>query len=550
MNHSLAIVLHAHLPYVRHPEHESFHEENWFFEAVAECYLPLLRAMDQWSREGLPWRLTLTLTPTVCSMLTDDLLRARFETYLAQRIELAERERQRHLLQPAFGALASFYEAFYREAQTQWYANARDLVSAFARHQNEGHLEILTCAATHAFLPLLLDHPPAVNAQLRTATRHYESLFGRAPRGIWLPECGYHAQLEPQLKEAGLTHFVVETHGLLHGTPLPRRATFAPVLTPHGLAAFGRDPASARQVWSRSGGYPGDPRYREFHRDLVHDAERDYLKSAVLDSESGTFTGLKYHRITSHSSGQEKQVYEPLLAAEAVRQHAGHFLAARRTQGDAARDSLQGPSLFVCPYDAELFGHWWFEGPQFLDAVIRQSCAPTSGITLTTLAGHLTANPRLQVVQPASSSWGEGGYSKVWLNARNAWMQPHLRRARVQLQDALKQATSRQEIGTADARAQSTRFLRQAARELLLAESSDWAFLIHGGTAQTYARRRFVDHISRCQRLIEDAHITDPNRSLLVESENRHAIFPGLELKDWSCAQRSSPNESFPELRR
>ena len=312
MNHFLAIVLHAHLPFVRHPEQASFHEENWFFEALAECYLPLLDRMQRWTDDALPWRLTLTLSPTLCAMLRDKLLADRFESYLQRRIELAALERQRHLLQPEFSRLAGFYEDFYRATDSHWRQLEQDPLAAFARHQAAGHLEVLTCAATHAYLPLLADHGPSVRAQLLAARDQHRDHFGTAPQGIWLPECGYTPSLDPHLKSANFSHFVLESHGVLHASPVPRRSSFAPILTRTGAAAFARDPSSARQVWSRTGGYPGDPRYREFHRDLVHDADREYLRSALLDPDSGTFTGFKYHRITSHSPGVDKLPYSPL----------------------------------------------------------------------------------------------------------------------------------------------------------------------------------------------------------------------------------------------
>lgn len=535
VNHFLAIVLHAHLPFVRHPEHESFHEENWFFEALAECYLPLLDRMQRWSDDGLPWHLTLTLTPTLCAMLRDKLLGERFELYLQRRIELAARERQRHLLQPEFAQLAGFYEDFYRGVDSLWRQLDQDPLSAFARHQSDGHLELLTCAATHAFLPLLADHPASIRAQLQVARDQHSTLFGTAPQGIWLPECGYSPNLDGPLKSAGFSHFVLETHGVLHASPMPRRSTFAPILTRSGAAAFARDPSSARQVWSRTGGYPGDPRYREFHRDLVHDADREYLRSALLDPDSGAFTGFKYHRITSHAPGIEKLPYSPLDAVLAVGQHAEHFLAARRIQGDAAQAFLDRPAMIVCPYDAELFGHWWFEGPQFLDAVMRGACADGSGLEPIKLHGYLARYPSNQEASPAPSSWGEGGHSKVWLNPKNAWIQPHVRNANHLMEVAVQAQVEARRLGKVEDPAR-LRALRQAGRELLLAQSSDWPFLIYAATASTYAKARFVEHISSFNRLVQMGEESPMDLPFLEQMEQRHNLFPNIQIGHWGPA--------------
>src|SRR5262249_37774847 len=143
-------------------------------------------------------------------------------------------------------------------------ARNRDLVGSFRRFQERGRLEIVTTAATHALLPLLAHHPPSLRAQVLVARHHYRSCFPTEPRGIWLPECAYSQGIERILRDAGLRWCITDTHGILNACPQPRYAIFAPILTPAGVAAFGRDRDSARQVWSRNEGYPGDPRYRDF----------------------------------------------------------------------------------------------------------------------------------------------------------------------------------------------------------------------------------------------------------------------------------------------
>ncbi|MFM7100079.1 MAG: DUF1957 domain-containing protein, partial [Verrucomicrobiota bacterium] len=230
----LALVLHAHLPFVRHPEHPRFHEESWLFEALAECYLPLLDRLAQWTRAGLEWRLTLTLSPTLAAMLSDDLLRRRFERYLGELAELAAREEDRQVLQPERRRLAAGQVARLAGRRRQWEELGGDVIGALRGHRDAGRLEVLTCAATHALLPLWLDFPAVVRGQLRTAVRDYRRRLGSAPRGIWLPECAYAPGLDRWLAEAGLGWWVLETHGLLQARPPAPEAVFAPVTTPGG----------------------------------------------------------------------------------------------------------------------------------------------------------------------------------------------------------------------------------------------------------------------------------------------------------------------------
>lgn len=530
MTGQLALILHAHLPFVRHPEHPRFHEETWLFEAITECYWPLLRIMDGWTRDGLPWRLSLTLTPTLCAMLDDSLLQSRYEQHLDSLLLLARKELDRTHLDPAQHLLAQFYQGRLAEIRDSSF-KPNQLLDAFGEHQRRGHLEILTCAATHALLPLLLGEPASLRAQLALATGDYESRFGQRPRGIWLPECAWTPALEPFLREAGLCWFVVEAHGLLHATPRPRAATFAPVITPGGLAAFGRDPASARQVWSRRGGYPGDPRYREFHRDLAHDAEWDYV-APHLSTAQRTFTGFKYHRVTgSQVPAETKELYDRAAALEAARGHAAHFVTERALQCAAAAPLLGRPPLLVAPYDAELFGHWWYEGPDFLDGVLRRVCAGPDGLMLTTPGEFLGQIPTHQQATPAASTWGEGGHFAVWLNETNAWMQPPLREAAARMSRLVERFMAvAPDVLT-------ERMLRQAGRELLLAQASDWPFLVKMGTAGDYPARRFREHVANFA-LLADVLSDSASSSVdvrLTELESRNNLFPQLDWRVWQA---------------
>lgn len=487
MQGHFAIILHAHLPFVRHPEHERFLEENWLFEAITECYLPLLRLLEGWERDRIPARLTLSLSPTLCCMLQDQLLRGRYLRHLEGLIELAEKEAFRTHFEEPFQQVASFYLNHFTTLREQYLEYGGDLIRAFGRLQEAGQVEIITCAATHAILPLLAAHPPSLRAQILVARDHYRSCFGCDPRGIWLPECAYTHGVETALREAEIRWFTLDTHGVLNAQPRPRYGVFAPVFTPSGVAAFGRDLESARQVWSRNEGYPGDFRYRDFYRDIGFDLDWDYVKPYLPGTETRTFTGIKYHRITG---GQpHKQVYDRADALSTADEHARHFLQARVAQFTKLASIMDRPPVLVAPYDAELFGHWWYEGPQFLDRFVRRAVQEQNAFTLVTPTDYLRQHPNNQVATPSPSSWGQGGQLKVWLNEKNAWMHPHLRNARQRMTELARQFP--------EAYGVTERALNQAARELLLAQSSDWPFILTTGTSPDYARGRFTRHLTR-----------------------------------------------------
>jgi len=528
----LALILHAHLPFVRHPEHDDFLEEDWFFEAITESYLPLLAMMERLVRADVPFKLTMTVTPTLCAMLQDQLLLERYVRYLDRSIALAERETVRNRDHEQLRGLAEFYHRHFRESRERFLQWNGDLLGVVRRLRDEGVLEVMASAATHGLLPLLQQSPEAVRAQVLLGCDSHRATFHADPAGFWLPECAYHPGLEKVMREANLRWFVIDAHGLMFGQPRPRRAIYAPCYTQAGPAAFARDRDSSRQVWSATEGYPGDPAYREFYRDIGFDLPTEYVWPGATDALR-KFTGIKYHRITDRHG--EKDHYDPVAAAQAVEAHAAHFLERRRQQLNELR-ALGFDPIVVAPFDAELFGHWWFEGPQFLEAFIRKAAHSQQDLRLTNKAqyGHrdfeltsptefLTIHPTQQTVAPAASSWGENGHLGVWLDKTNSWIYPHL-------YSAAERMTKLARASERDERALTDRALKQMARELLLAQSSDWAFLIKTGTAKHYATKRVTDHLLRFNRLHDDFTGGNMDVGFLANCEWRDNIFPDI---DW-----------------
>ncbi len=484
----------------------------------------MLELLETWRADRLNVRLTLSLSPTLSAMLLDPLLQARYEGRLESLIELAEKEIFRTHFDARLRPLAEYYRQRFTRLREVWRGCGRNLVGAFADLQAAGRLELITCAATHALLPLLARNPGALQAQVRTAQEYHRAMFGRDPVGLWLPECAYSPEIEGALQDANVRWFVVDSHGLLNASPRPRYGTYAPVFTPNGLAVFGRDFDSARQVWSRQEGYPGDARYRDFYRDIGFDLDFEYVRPCLPSPDHRGFTGIKYHRIT-RGGGATKETYDLSLAAAAAREHAAHFLKAQLKRLTAAGQIMDRPPLVVAPYDAELFGHWWFEGPQFLDAFVRGALASGADITFTTPTDYLRQHPTHQVARPKASTWGEGGHYAVWLNERNEWVQPHLRAAEDRLTLLVKRFLKADEI--------TARALRQAAREVLLAQASDWPFILHTGTGPEYAARRVKDHLLRFLAIHDQVLAGHVDGAWLQTIEDQDNLFPHLDYRHW-----------------
>jgi len=559
---SLALILHAHLPFVRHPEHEHFLEEDWFFEAMTESYIPLLRMMQRLIDERVPFKLTMSITPTLCAMLQDELLCGRYVRHLDLLIDLAEREQKRNRNHPQLRDLAKFYFNMFGETRRFFVDEYKcDLLACFRELRKSGALEIIASAATHGLLPLLqvaaegadlgvaafCPSAPrstpattaAMRAQILIGRDVYADLFGAEAAGFWLPECAYEPALESILQEANVRWFVLDAHGLLFGTPRPCRSIYAPCYTPAGPAAFARDCDSSRQVWSAQGGYPGDPAYREFYRDAGFDLPWEHL--GPVGHGTRKFSGVKYHRITG--PGDEKELYDPGVAEKVAETQALHFLEERRRQISEITTAGFDP-IVVVPFDAELFGHWWFEGPRFLEFFIRKA-ANERNFHLSTPSEYLAANPTQQIIEPAASTWGENGYFEVWLSPCNAWIYPQLHIAAQRMSEVARKwagdvagqsgkhsgLPSEDGAGGAPALQFADRVLRQLARELLLTQSSDWAFLIKTGTACEYATKRTIDHLSRFNRLHDQLIANNVDEEFLRECELRDNLFPNVNWR-------------------
>lgn len=521
----LAIVLHAHLPYVRHPEYPEFLEEDWLYEAITETYLPLLEVFDGCAADGVPFRITLTLTPPLVAMLRDELLMSRYAKRLDQLCELCDKEVHRTRHDPQFGPLAAHYRDRHHHLRRLFHDRYhRDLVAGFKRLQDHGALEIITCGATHGFLPLMI-HPEAVRAQIQVACAQYRMHFGRDPRGVWLPECGYAPGLDRFLAAENIRFFFVDSHALANAVPRPRRGVYAPVFTPGGVAAFARDPESSMQVWSAENGYPGDPAYREFYRDIGWDLDYEYIKPYLQATGDRKNVGIKYHRITGKVSLGEKQPYDPACARARAAEHAGNFLFNRTRQIEFLRGAFgESPvPIVVSPYDAELYGHWWYEGPVFLDMLIRKTAFDQDILSLQSPVDYLAEFPEQQLSQPPLSSWGAGGYSGVWLDECNDWIYRYLHKACERMIELTRLHQ--------DASGVTRRALNQAARELLLAQSSDWAFIMKTGTMVDYAVRRTREHLLRFTRLYEQVRSGGIDEMWLASVESKDNLFPEIDYR-------------------
>lgn len=523
MADAFLLVLHSHLPFVRGAGRWP-HGEEWVHEAILGTYLPLLVALHDLREDRVPYRITVGLTPTLLEQLSHSEIKARFLEYVDDQIARADRDLGVSAGTAARHDVARRYARGYRDLREAFLLRfGSDVPAAFADLAATGHVEILTSGATHGYLPLLDER--SVRRQLSVGIATTRRLTGIEPTGIWLPECAYRPGLERLLEEHGIDHFFTDA-ALLGGVAAGRRprdplapwpsgqaladlptragdpATTADVARPYlvgrsAVAAFSRHPRIAGQVWSADSGYPGDPAYREFHR---------------KDDRSG----LRYWRVTDRRTDLgAKEPYDLAPAAARVRAHALHFAGSVREELAAARERIGTGALVVATFDSELFGHWWYEGVDWLRLVLRELAEITS-----TSAGVLATAPPASRRSLREGSWGKDSDHSTWLNPQTEWMWLELHRLAADLA-----ALGRTDGGLRE------RAARQAERELLLAQSSDWPFLVTTGQAGEYASERFRTHVGRFDRALAIArHGTAADESDLGTLERVDGVFPEASL--------------------
>ena len=514
----LAIILHAHLPYVRHPEYNSFLEERWFFEVMTETYLPLVKILSRLAEEKVPFEITLSLSPTLLCMMEDPILLERYSLHLNKLIELTEREQDRNRHHGHLHWLASTYHKQFCEMRDIFESWGGKLTRAFAWLYEMGVLQLITTSATHAVLPLLAPEPKALRAQVSLGIQAFERVFGFRPQGFWLPECAYIPGMEEYLREQNIRYFFLESHGIHHADVLPLFGVYAPLYTPSGVAVLARDQDCTEEVWSANKGFPGDPLYREFYRDIGHELDFEYIRP-YLAGDIRVDTGIKYWRITG--SGSYKELYDPYKAGEKAAEHAAVFMKRRIDQIEHIASTMGGRvPIVTATFDAELFGHWWFEGPQWLDMLIRKIAFDQSTISLTSPLVYLNHHPVHQHGVPSISSWGNKGFFDVWCNGKTDWVL-------TQVYECIRRMIGLAgEYKSGEVKPLVSRALNQCVRELLLAQCSDWPFIITNSTSEKYALRRIRDHVSRFHFLADAVQHKTVEETDISALEYLDCIFP------------------------
>ena len=563
----VTITLHSHLPYV--VNHGTWpHGLEWLCEAAAETYLPILRMLGRLEKDGISLKANINLSPILLEQLAHPVFREEMVAYLQRKVESSRKDQDEYIAKgdTHLAYVAEYWRHFFEEDLHHYESLNRDIIKSFRHFNDIGAIEVFTCAATHGYFPLL-GSDTSIRAQVKTGVETHIKHLGKAPRGIWIPECGYRpagewkqpvadkgstkppketfyrAGVEEILAENGIEYFFIDTHLVeegaiftpynhmmgdvphafeINGNGKPKVSFYQPFYadTPDRskaqVAFFTRDPRTSVQVWSGDTGYPGDGNYLEFHKKHWPG-------------------GHRYWRVTgSRIDLGLKKPYFPEVAAECTHAHAAHF-AQIAVQAIAKNPPTPGtPPILTAPFDAELFGHWWYEGPMFLENVAREFAKPENPLKLITCGEYLDKHPPKGYVALEEGSWGKNGTNEVWLNPDTAWTWKHIYPAEKEVQ---KMAASGKWRGNSVA----TRLAKQICRELLLLESSDWQFLITTGAARDYAEKRFDTHADQLQSLMDIWKHYEKTGAIPAEShktlqalEERDSVFADINPELWA----------------
>jgi len=509
---ALCFVLHAHLPFVRHAEDEDFLEEDWLHEAVIESYVPLFSQLLALRDAGTDFRIAIGVSPTLVAMLDDPLLRTRRTRRLATLQSRVATAREGSWEKTHHAALLHHAERFdeVQRVLERWNG---DVLAPLMELAKSGHVELISESATHGLLPLFSSRA-SQKAQIQIGRADFVRRFNGTAAGHWLAECGFAPGNDLLLADDHVSYFLAESGAVTNATP--QGDVLFPVKTSTGVVILGRDPECAAQVWNARIGFPGDPAYRERYRDLGCDAPLSSQPRAI---------GIKLHRVTGKDvPASEKAPYDPSAALRRTQEHARIFVDARIAQLKRSAETGRQRVITAC-YDAELFGHWWYEGPLFLCEVLRLL---SSEKQLSAVApSQLESIPSSEAsVEPACSTWGAGSSHQVWLGPQNEWLYRYQHAAERGMNELLQRFGDNRDD-------YSRRTIQQCGRELLLLQASDWAFMLATGSHASYARRRFTEHFQAFRQLHDTLLTTAPEPDFLSDRERATPIFPQLSVDAW-----------------
>jgi 1,4-alpha-glucan branching enzyme len=520
--YAISLVIEAHLPFVRdfRKEDDLFQtaEEDHLFEYISETLLPLLETFDRLEADHQHFRLSLAISPILCYLLNDEHLQKKYLSYIDKQIEFGMKEIERTADNAEMNKLAQNYHNHLVEMKTAYVERyEKNIIKAFDSYRRKGKLEILASSATHAFLPVISRNSESLNAQIEIPAASYRRYFGSCPQGFWLPSLGWTSEIEQYLRDYNFTYTVVESHSLLFGKPTPEKGTFYPVRTPDRIYVLGRDYYSVQEIKKMT----GNEAYRDNSRDVGYDLPPELIAPFLNAEGERRRTGYKYWSVSENGGDT---LYNPQAASDRLAEHARLFLERSIARLEEATMFMEEPPISVCALNADNFGRFWYEGPQFIETLFRMA-GGYRDFMFVNPSEYLSRQEltSLQVVVPEFSSCCANGYAETWLNVSNDWIYRHLSRSMERMTELAERFP--------DDTGLKERALNQAAREILLAQSSDWPALLYRQDSTEFARSQAENALRNFTTIYEALGSNYISTEWLTTLERKHNLFPNINYR-------------------
>lgn len=519
---SLVFVIPSHLGNIWHGEGDYLAQNELLFSAISETYLPLLNMFSNLEADGVPFKISMSFSPILCHLLSDPVMQAQYLTWIDNVIALGEKQLSNLSKDDACYSvveqqLSCAKRAKYDFAETY----QQDLLSKFAYYAQKGNLELLATAATNCYLPMYSDLPQAIQAQIEVGLISHRHYFNSTPDGFWLPYMGFSAGIDKIIRAYGFYYTILDAHGLLFGTPSAQKGIFSPLRScDSSLAFFACDSASSASFDDDPNSYAQKAVYRNQNRDLGFELDKQDL-SEFLTKEGGRVqTGYKFW------SQEGDCVYDQEAAFKQAKIDALQFIEMKKQKLSKASELLDGEDVSsICCLNAEFFGQEWYESIVWFENVIR-GIAENEDLELEHCSKLIKEPSKLQKIRPFVSSASGSGYAEDMIDHANDWMIRYVRKAVERMIDLTERFPSDSGL--------KERSLNLAAKEVLLAQSGDWATMIKDQIFDEYATNRFTESINAFTTVYESLGSNSISTEWLTGMERKHTVFPWINYRVFS----------------
>ena len=515
----------AYIYHVGAEEKEFAAEINHLYESISYIYLPLLNTFASLEKDGVPFRISLVLSPVLCTLLKDPVVQQQSIAWLDGKIALGKSELERCRDDEAMCDVVKFHLEKAQEDRFCFTAvYGQDLLKKIAEYQKKGCVELLATCGTNIFLPHYADMGEVLNAQIETGLYAHRSFFGERASGFWLPEMGYMPGIEHVMHTYGVDYTVLDARSFLFSDDTAEKGIFAPVTCSGDIAAFARDNRVDDEVFGEKG-YAASSVYCDVNRDIAFELSRERLEPFFRGATSRYASGYQYYNKNRESNGGAS-VYDPARAAEQCEADAASFFDKKLDVLVHAESLLPSSPVLshVCVFSSEQFLQQWHEGIAWLEDVYRYAAGKPASFS--SFENILAEQGPLQNLHPYCSAAVGAGYGETLVANKNNRILRHARKASERMIDLAERFP--------DDTGLKARLLNLSARELMLAQSCTWANMIWDGTFPEYAEARFTESIAAFINVFESLGANTVSTEWLTSYEAKHPVFPWINYRIFS----------------